>query len=501
MAYTMLKYAKASGKRERLIYLVATGILCNLYWWWYFHSGLIFGMLLCLLIYMLACNIRNIDEVKARFKKEFPLLILFCNPYVLFTGAKAFTERALHFVSNYLSPSMPIGFPNVFQSISELRKLPLEEIARVTIGGKEILLISLVLLGLMCLMRTKDLILVAIPLLTGLITLFGGNRFAMYLAPFLGVGLGFGLEEAFRLAEKSNIKSFQKPLFVETVKALIGLLVAVLICSSNFKEAKAVVAFPKVPPNLAEEFSTLPKGWIWTWWDYGYAITYYSGDGVFHDGGSQTTPKTYLVATTFSTPDPKTAHNVILGVSNVGAKWIVKAIKAGNYTAEEITRKFMNGYFAKPLKHKVYWAFTQDLVGKFTWINYFGTWDFKKKKGLWKSILPGGTCAERGQIIKCEKFVIDKNKGLVFLNRRAILINLLVKKTAKGITKEVLNDRGLIAEVVKERGRTYAYIMEKQPYMSLFNQMYILRNYDKRYFKLVRDHFPTIVIYQVSPIP
>ena len=42
------------------------------------------------------------------------------------------------------------------------------------------------------------------------------------------------------------------------------------------------------------------------------------------------------------------------------------------------------------------------------------------------------------------------------------------------------------------------FLTAEQPYISMFNQMYILRNYDKRYFELVYDHFPVMVVYKVK---
>ncbi len=504
LAYLMLKYAKAKEKRSRVAYMVAIGAASNLYWWWYFHSGLIVGMLITLVLYLLLEGFpAGTKETVERLKKELPLLILLCNPYVIFTGVKAFVIRAVSFASKYLAPSAPTGFPNVVKSISEFKKFDFAQVAGMTVGSREMMVVCLIALALFSLKRTKSLVLLSIPLAIGLLTFISGNRFAMYLAPFLGAGIGFVLDDLMEAAKTRRTLRLKREWLYDALRVFLAIAISAPIILDNTKQAKAFTAFPKASPAMATEFMSLPKGtpipWIWTWWDYGYAITYYSGDGVFHDGGSQTTPKTYLVATTFSTSDPKVAHNVILGVSNVGAKWISKAVKAGNATAREIAENFMNGKYNAPLKHPVFWAFTQDLVGKFTWINYFGTWNFGAKKGAWRGIFPGGICFPKGGVIICSRYRIDVKKGLLLLPGRAVLVKRLVIKRGDALTERRLNENGLTVEVVEVKGKLLSYAMEDQPYLSMFNQMYILRRYDKRYFQLVKDHFPVMVLYRVLP--
>ena len=42
--------------------------------------------------------------------------------------------------------------------------------------------------------------------------------------------------------------------------------------------------------------------------------------------------------------------------------------------------------------------------------------------------------------------------------------------------------------------------MDEESFNTMFNKMFILRDYDKRYFELVRDNFPTAVLYRVKNI-
>jgi dolichyl-diphosphooligosaccharide--protein glycosyltransferase len=261
---------------------------------------------------------------------------------------------------------------------------------------------------------------------------------------------------------------------------------------------------PKITPALAADFSRLetltPKdSWIWTWWDYGTAIQYYAGRGVFHDGQSQFSPKTYFVATTYSTSNPKIAYNVITGIANVGNYEITKLLREGK-KAVEIRDMFFEGKFSKPLKHPVYWAFTGDEIGKFAWINYFGTWNFDEEKGIKAPIYDLGICIpQKGDVIQCQKAVMDLKKGEVILGKKAIPIALLAVRNLKKVEEKTYRRAGIIAELVEDKHKVLrAFVMGAQPFKSMFNQMYILRVYDPKYFELIYDDFPTMVLYRVK---
>jgi len=49
---------------------------------------------------------------------------------------------------------------------------------------------------------------------------------------------------------------------------------------------------------------------IVTWWDYGYWLNFFSGLSSVHDGGSQRSPKTYLVANSLTSTSQKNSYNI-----------------------------------------------------------------------------------------------------------------------------------------------------------------------------------------------
>ena len=74
---------------------------------------------------------------------------------------------------------------------------------------------------------------------------------------------------------------------------------------------------PSFSTNTTQAFDLLIKegfdtsSIIITWWDYGYWLNYFSGLTSVHDGGSQRSPKTYLVANALTSTSQKNSYDII----------------------------------------------------------------------------------------------------------------------------------------------------------------------------------------------
>ncbi|WP_456455152.1 STT3 domain-containing protein [Thermovibrio sp.] len=483
IALFLLHYFKAEGK-ERIVSLFLAGVASQLYYWWYQHPGINLAIFLLFIVALFLTK-----ELKV---KELALSMLFFNPVIIGKGILNVVGLTKTYVINYFKPEVQ-GFPNVLMSISEAKHIGLPQIGKLTCGNELLLLIGLIGLGALFIRRFYELLLLAPILFIGLMVFFGGNRFAMYLAPFVGAGLGYLLEFVINKVRKEKLK---------LGSYLIGfILLTGLIIGFNLPSFK-VIAKPKITPQLEGDFLKLqkltPKGsWVWSWWDYGTAIEYLSRRATYHDGQSQGSPKTYFVATSYSTSQPQVAYNVILGISNLGAEGIKELLKKGK-SPEEIRDEVFSGKYSKKVNSPVYWAFTGDEIGKFFWINYFGTWDFKFKKGERNGIIELRFCKENERELRCQNTLFDKVSGKVLLNGKGLPVKRYIIKEKKAKEIDYGNSFGITVEkVITQRGALY-FLMAEQPFRSMFNQMYILRNYDRKLFKLVYDDFPTMVLYRVK---
>lgn len=317
----------------------------------------------------------------------------------------------------------------------------------------------------------------------------------MYLAPFVGAGLGYFFDAGLQRFKNWRLISF----------AVAPVLVAA-IAYANADSFK-YLARPKIPPQVVAELYALrkdtPQGsWIWTWWDLGTAIKYYGERGVYHDGQSQFSPKTYFIALSFVEPSLKAAYNVTLGISKLGEKGIKKLLKEG-VKPDRLKRELEEGKFNGPVGHPVYWLFTQDLLGKFYWISYLGTWDFKKEKGI-NLPLKGYLCVEvRPGLLECRgNVLLDLNKGIVAVKGRRLQLGSLGIRNAYGevVKKSFPTPSKLSADVIYDPLKpqvAVCFLMPQRAFESAFNRLFILRE-PNPYFKLVRDRFPFGVLYRVK---
>ena len=495
-AYLLFETYKTESRKMRILLLIFSGITLQLFNWWYAHAGLILVIFLAYLVYILALK-------KLKPSKEdwlnLGLLFVFSNPLTIIHGIFGLYGNVYSYVYRYFHPAVEGGFPNVQMSIGELKHFNLKLLAETAAGNELILIVGFASFLFLLLKAWRQVILIVPVFLMGLLSFKGANRFSMYLSPFIGAGIGFLVDVLILIFKE---KGFLGDLREKAAVVLFAVLLTPVFILSNDRSLK-FVAFPKITPGLAATFSKLKEltprnSWIWTWWDYGYAIQYYSNRGVFHDGGSQYSPKTYFVATTFSTASPKVAYNAILAVANLGASGIEKLLKEGK-RAQEVRDAIFSGKFSKPLRNPVYWVFTSDEFGKFGWINYFGTWDFNLKRGRRGLLKPLKKCIViENNVLNCDNLIFDLNRGEILVSQRKIPLKLLVYREKDGLKEKSYHKSGLILEFINDKNPKMAFLEDEQTYRSMFNQMYILRNYDRRYFELVLDWFPTSVVYKVK---
>jgi dolichyl-diphosphooligosaccharide--protein glycosyltransferase len=243
---------------------------------------------------------------------------------------------------------------------------------------------------------------------------------------------------------------------------------------------------------------------IWTWWDYGYAFQLYARRATIHDGGSQASPKTYLVAKSFAVSNPEQAWRVISFTANYGLTGLAKLLKEGK-RASAIVEDILAGKFDMPINTPIYVVFTDDLISKFGWIHYFGSYDFNKKEGTFGQIISPQDCKIIApNVIQCadlDNATLDLANGIINIKNGTIPIKDFYFHDGKELkTKHFFENGDYVVELVRTReGKFGLLLLPSQQADTLFNRMFILRQYDPRYFELVYDNFPISVIYRVKP--
>ena len=478
-------------KKTRFFYLLLSGLSLQFYYWWYAHPGIILLQLFC---FVMTVFLYDSFRVRKNRLKDLFLLLLFVNPIILWEGVFNFMNLVRTYIINFFRSDVDYGFPNIFQTISEAQKFEFIKTGSYVAG--HYILFALGFSGIFLLIKRiyKSFLLIAPLFLIGLMCLKGGNRFIMYLAPFVGAGLGAFFDVFLDYIKK--YRTFAKVAFMA--------FLAIIIIVAN-KNSFSYVATPKITPALYKDFKKLKEitsddAWIWTWWDYGTAIQYLSRRAVYHDPQSQGSPKTHFVAKSFATDNQTVTWNLIKGISNLGANGIKELLDSKSEDVFTLANKLVSGKYNASFKHPVYLLFTQDLIGKFPAIYYLGSWDYKKKKGKNGRLFILKNCITRYNKVICKDHVLDLQTGILNLKKRdGSYIDLKPNQIAIKGKKTIINkfyDTNISFDVLPNE--RLVVILDNNLFNSSFNQLFILRNYDIKYFDLVYDHFPVMVLYKVK---
>jgi hypothetical protein len=104
-----------------------------------------------------------------------------------------FTIEEAHYVLTN-NDTTPATFPNTMTTISEVDSVPMEEVMRRILSNTTLDWIGFMTFFGMVVFKWRVLLPLAPVLALGLLSFQSSNRFIMYLAPFIGIGLGWLLQ-------------------------------------------------------------------------------------------------------------------------------------------------------------------------------------------------------------------------------------------------------------------------------------------------------------------
>lgn len=508
IAYFFYRFFEETSEKRKYLWICLSSLTLIFYQLWYGHPNLNFVLVLMFLL-------RYFWEKKLAWGEKdlfYTAILVLPQIWYLYLGPWHLYFQVKTLVFNIKSPSSAEilfkDFPNIFISISELQKLSFKEVFDFVILSPIFGVLGLIGAFLVFLFYFKKLIFIFPFFGIGLLSFFSGARFTMYLAPFIGIGLGFIVHLIFeRLFIYVNI--YKEEYKQQIIKAIVG----VFLFFAVFLVQKPVWNYfstPKIFASLVKDMEFLKQhtpstATIWSWWDYGYAFQLYARRAVFHDGGSQGTPKTYFVARSFTTSFPEEAWNITSFITNYGLYGIANFLKNG-MSAKELVERVQKGEFSKPLEIPVYWVFTGDLIYKFAWIHYFGSYDFIKKQGTFGNYITPTECnLIEKDILSCSdiKAQIDLKNGYISTTKNVLYIkNFYLRDKDKLIEKKFKENGDYVVELIKTSSNSWSiFLLEPFLENTLFNQMFLLRKYDSKYFELVLDDFPHMVVYKVKSKP
>ncbi len=515
IAFFFYQFFQSRSLRGKTIWIALSSVTLIFYQLWYAHSNLNFVLILSFLFAYFWDYLKGLifkREVKKPFSRQDILFLgillipqlwyIWAGPYYLYLQVKTLVFN----LKNPTSADILFkDFPNIFMSISELQKMNFWEVLAAVIFNKFLGVLGLVGAFVLFVFHFRSLIFLFPFFVIGLLSFISGARFAMYLAPFIGLGLGYLVHFLFEKA-LPYLDIYKEEFKQRLVTTLVGILIFISALIAQ-REALGLLSTPKIFSPLVRDMEWIrintPKNAIvFSWWDYGYAYQLYARRAVFHDGGSQVTPKTYLIARALSTSDPREGWLLTSFISNYGLSGLAKILKEGK-TAKEVVEEIKEGKYAKSIKDPIYWVFTDDLISKFGWIYYFGSYDFDKREGIFGKIIAPTCKIIASNLIQCPELqdaIIDLNNGIISVKNASVPLKNFYYYDGKTLTEKKFFEQGYTIEIVKTASnQTGLFLVEPPADNSLFNQMFLLRKYDPKYFELVYDNFPHAVIYRVKP--
>jgi undecaprenyl-diphosphooligosaccharide--protein glycosyltransferase len=389
-----------------------------------------------------------------------------------------------------ISPVESKSVPEVLKTIAEQGRVSFLRSYSLYFSSEFPFYIALIFLPMLFFRFFKgQLLLLPLYVLLVLSVVKGSIRIYMYSAPVLAMGFAYGVFLISKLSnflEKRSLKHFVGGLFPPLMLMFAIDWFSLIDRMPGFFISKEVVK------DLQRLKDLTPKdAKILSWWDYGYAIVYYSQRAVFHDGATQLFIKTPLIAYALL-QEEKTAHKLFLCISDplFNQRAWEKYKTLGLYRALEQSAKECQG---KPYG-KIYLLITEDMLDK--------TQPMQQLAYGEGSILL--------KLPPCEKDCKAE------LNRdTGTYIQTVGKSSTEYLVKEVFwieeegkvkretfnNPKGGTLYLVKKGETIYGFFTGEKLKNSALLSLYTIRK-DREGFRLVYDNFPYSVLYEIiSPKP
>jgi undecaprenyl-diphosphooligosaccharide---protein glycotransferase len=520
---------RAKTERSVLFYAVGAGLSLFLFQWWYGKAGftLVYFALLVFHLFLQRVSLRTI--ILSAF-----LFVLCVQPSTYMDG----TRNIQSFVKGYFSieetrkaaigNTIQATFPNTMNTISEVAHVTMSEVLRRVLSNTTMGWIGL--LGFFSLTVFKwRVLLPLVPILAlGLLSFQSSNRFIMYLAPFIGIGLGWlinifinyifyfstskgtivhkingdGINRERRKEKGGNIPEVEIEAttyrYINLGRQIVlyfGMGVFFWLISGQ--TAISFVPGPSINTRLYATFLEVKKripdnAALLTWWDYGYAITDATGLATFHDGSSQQSPKTYFIARGLISEDQDELYDITQYLATEGNRGISE-----NNTSPEALLTAVRDPQLKPWD-PIYLFFTADMTGKYGAISKLGSWD----------IVNGGSKPRGYQNLSCNKITNDE------MNCRGAKIDLKAGKINNQVALKrmvFIRDGQVLREQKFEHAQGYTLqllvagqqivevqLIDEVVFRSNYNQMFLLGKYREDLYEETYNAFPFSRLYRVK---
>lgn len=479
--YCFMKFGNENSK-YRYLYLSSGFLFFFIFlWWWDMSSTAVIILSLSSLFIALVFDFRPKCTEVFLF---YIILAAFVVAYMIIDSS--FFAKFINSLTNYMRYfSKTAGmFPNIGVSIVEQQKLSSLQNLNTIVPNLWCLIIA-VLGTLYLLFKKKSQALYILPMLIlGAFSFFYANRFSIFLVPVFALGFGYFFAQL-------QIHVTKK--YVITIFYIIA--AASLVWSSAESLTQKPFAFTgNIVKGMKMVKATTPAdSVVWSWWDEGHPLVYWSDRATINDGMVHNGERNFYTALPLASSDLRFSANfmqfyVLRGMAGINLfiketggdfntaiahlKYILSAgpvdgdlylqtIQFGNTAQADSIIKTIEFYY--PSETKPLYLFLDDWMMKiFRWIYWYGTWNPKTQAGIASlPILKMNDIEYRDQTPLNDTISLDWKKGLLSISgtlKSVSVHDILVINGSESLSKFRKNTsipkkripfEGQFAEIVK----------------------------------------------------
>jgi len=535
-------------RTNEAIYLLITALEIIAYRWWYPQSySLEFSYFGLIVVYTLIFNRKNIFNIKllsimllammglpslVRIACVIFVYIVFqqekWNKYLLYIFSIAV---GLFFISGGLSPiwvqlkgyvfkdiievssdNLSLHFFSVMQTVREAGQIDFITFAERISGHTITFLLSLV--GYVLMMQRYPAMLLGLPLLgLGFLALWGGLRFTIYAVPVCALGMAYLLFRWSSYIEglfiNVRLGSFIKSSFV--ILASLGILYPNLLHIIAYRVPTVMNQSEVIQLDSIRKI-TDREDYLVTWWDYGYPIRYYSDVKTLIDGGKHSGdvnfPVSYMLtnnqesAARFARLDVEYTEKAFIEAEQNETKTKSEQQKIINNTAQmtlDYGFKDANDFLEAlqtplvlPTKTRdIYFYLPYRMLSIFPTVAQFSNIDIMTGKTMRQPFLfQSNQFRDTGATLDFSSgIVLDKARGMLKLGTQEVPVKNFIQTSYTPEFKfvkeqKVLRSDGLFSIIYMQAYNTFL-ILDEDMFNSTYIQLFVLENYDERFFEPV----------------
>jgi undecaprenyl-diphosphooligosaccharide--protein glycosyltransferase len=471
------------------------GLTMYLFTWWYQQPSFILVYFFILTFYLLVNRIP--------WKQVVPILLIF-----LLASGPAYVMESVQSLRTFLwayvspPPTGRIAWPNIMPLINEANKRGTWDTLQRLHGFLILDFAGLAGLGYLCLRHFRKMVPVFPLIILGLWSLVGPNRFSMYLAPMIGVGVGVLIE---LLVNYVGGKVGFRPLLVtlSSVSLMFILFFSTLGYTAydfdsppimSAQETRAILNIKNNVPRHSAMFTPF--------WEFGYPLMEIGDFATYHDGGLQGGLRTTLASKAMTSASQKEMVSMLSYLEDNGFNRLASVITKERLSADQMMQmvfEYPGGFRGD----NVYVLYLEDMLWKFGSMSYFGTWDFNRKKGDSMDYVQLDCFSIKDNVMSCADGTIDLNRGIMNDGKTDIPLRSAVFVNDGYVVNQKNYDngtgQGYYLQVMMGNNKIRMILVaDERLYHSNFNQQFLLGNYDRRYFQEVYNDVPLARVLKVK---